>query len=220
MWPYIFAAVLGALLGLSDLMSRYRDAPFSALQNFYTYIFAIINSGASIATLLIIKEMNLVSWPNAGSESIILLQVIIAGVGAMAILRVGFSIQISGETLNISLATLLQPILQAADNEVDRARASNKLRVTKDLMLGLNAEAALRELPTFCLFLMQSVSAEDQKRLADDIKALAEQNLQDDVKLISLGSALMNTVGENVLRSAVAAFRESQNRRLQPAAAE
>lgn len=208
MWPFAIAAVLGSLIGLSELMGRYRDAPFKALGNRYTFLLALINGAASVATLYLVREMDLITWENANESAKSISQILVSGIGAMAILRVGISFQVGTEPLNVSLATLLQPVITAADNEVDRARAAHKLSVTKELMLGLDADKALRELPTFCLFLMQSVSAEDQKRLADDVKALSDQPLNSEVKLLSLGSTLLNTVGENVLKSAVAAYRE------------
>jgi hypothetical protein len=131
----------------------------------------------------------------------------------MTILRLGVSVQISGETINFSFASLLQPILRAADSEVGRARALSKSTITQQLMLGLKADEALANLPGICLFLMRSIPEEEQKRLAEDVKSLQQQkDLSDDSKLISLGALLLDTVGEGVLKSAVDFFRKSQAR--------
>jgi hypothetical protein len=213
-YSYTVVAVLGAMAGLSDLMSRYNDAPFSVLRNWATLLLAIINAAASVAALAIIEESKLVTLPasvGAGAETAV--KILVAGVGGMAILRVGLSVQAAGETVNISLSNLLQPLLRAADNQVDRARAAKKLAITRELMLGLDASATLQGLPPLCLYLMQSIPPERQKQLAEDVKTLSEQKLDDDIKLISLGSTLLNTVGEGVLRSAVAAFKDGQKRK-------
>jgi hypothetical protein len=209
MISYVFAALLGGLVGLSELMNRYRDAPFSALRNWATVLFAAINVFASVATLAVIQDTEMLKLPpSLGPGAQATAHIVIAGIGAMALLRIGISVQFSSETVSISLATLLRPLLRAADNEVDRARASHKLNVTRELMFTLDASRALEELPPICLSLMMSVSDEEEKELADYVKGLRQENLRDEVKLINLGAALLNTVGENVLRSAVRAFKE------------
>jgi hypothetical protein len=213
-YSYVVVAIIGAMAGLSELMGRYNDSPFSVLRNWATLLLAIINAGASVAALAIIEGSNLVTLPaSIGANAETAARILIAGVGGMVILRVGLSVQVAGETVNISLSTLLQPLLRAADNQVDRARAAYKLAVTRELMLGLDASAALKGLPPLCLYLMQSIPPERQKQLAEDVRALSEQSLEDDIKLISLGSTLLNTVGEGVLRSAVAAFKDGQTRK-------
>jgi hypothetical protein len=212
MISYALAALLGGLVGLSELMNRYRDAPFSALRNWATVLFAAINVFASVATLAVIQGTDLVKLPpSIGAEAQAAAQIVVAGIGAMALLRVGISVQFSSETVSISLATLLRPLLRAADNEVDRARASHKLAVARELMFTLDASKALEELPPLCLSLMRSVSDEEEKELADYVKGLRQENLRDELKLINLGAALLNIVGENVLRNAVKAFKEIED---------
>jgi hypothetical protein len=219
MISYVLAALLGGLLGLSELMNRYRDAPFSALRNWATVLFSAINVFASVATLAVVQQTDLVKLPaSLGPGAQAATQIVIAGIGAMAILRIGISVQVSSETVSISLATLLRPLLRAADNEVDRARAAHKLDVTRELMFSLDAAKALDELPPLCLSLMRSVSEEEEKELADYVKGVRQENLRDEVKLINLGAALLNIVGETVLRNAVKAFKEIGQGRDQPAA--
>ncbi|MFB0490211.1 hypothetical protein ABIE45_002797 [Methylobacterium sp. OAE515] len=204
--PYIAVALLGGLAGLSELINRYRDAPFSVLRNWATLLLVITNAAASIATLAIIRETNLVSIPGAGTGTQSALQILIAGVGAMAILRIGISLQVSGKAVNVSLANLLQPLLTAADREVARARASHKLSVSKELMLGLDADAALRELPGICSRVISNMSSEEVKTLEDEIKKIISEKSAPNVKLINLGTVLQNNFGENVLRAAVENF--------------
>ena len=77
-------------------------------------------------------------------------------------------------------------------------------------MLGLDLDSTFRDLPPLCLSMLRGISEQDQKQLAADVNALTQQNLRDEFKLISLGSILLNLVGESVLRSAVGAFKELQ----------
>ena len=192
--PYVGAGALGALLGLAELLGRYRDAPFAALKNWATVIYSLVNFVASLVTLVFLRKFKLISWPESTIAAQGLAEIAVAGLGALAILRIGITVQVAGQTLTISVMSMLQPILQAADNEVDRARAAERLRITNELMLGLDVRKAFSDLPPLCLALMQAVSPLEQKRLADDIKAIEAVNTSDDTKLISLGSALLGIV--------------------------
>jgi len=62
-----------------------------------------------------------------------------------------------------------------------------------------------------CLSQLQGIPEDEQKRLADDVKALSAQTVSSDAKLVALGSILLNTVGEGVLKGAVEFFRESHH---------
>ena len=130
MGAYIIVAIIGALIGIAELVSRYPDSPTAALKNYATAIYAIVNSVASMATLLFIQEFEMVKWEGATDQNRALIEMLIAGLGASAILRVGLSVQVAGRNVNVSLMTILEPILKAADNEVDSASASGRLSIT------------------------------------------------------------------------------------------
>jgi len=82
-------------------------------------------------------------------------------------------------------------------------------------MLGLDVETAISELPMLCLAQMQGITEDEQKRLADDVKALGARKVSKKTKLITLGSILLNAVGEVVLTSAVEFLKESHERPVQ-----
>ncbi len=208
MLSYITVAVIGASIGIAELVRRYPDAPIAALKNYATAIYAIVNSIASIATLLFLQEFSLIEWEGTTEGKKVLVEILVAGLGASAILRIGLSVQVAGGNLNVSLMTVLEPILRAADNEVDRARASERLSITKRLMVGLDVNDAFKDLPPLCLYMLQGLSETKQKELADEVKQLRDRPIQDNVKLVSLGLALLNTVGADVLEKSVNAFKE------------
>ena len=75
-------------------------------------------------------------------------------------------------------------------------------------MVGMDVDSAFNDLPPLCLFLLQGLTEIKQKELADEIKKLRDRPMQDNVKLVNLGLALLNTVGSDVLEKSVAALKE------------
>jgi len=59
--PYIFAAFIGIFVAMSELIGRYRDAPFAAIRNSFTLVYAFINAMASIVTFYMILDAGLVA---------------------------------------------------------------------------------------------------------------------------------------------------------------
>jgi hypothetical protein len=56
---------------------------------------------------------------------------------------------------------------------------------------------------------MQNLTPEDQERLARDLKLLEEfTSIEDGIRVLMLGLALMNAVGPDVLRAAVESLGE------------
>jgi hypothetical protein len=61
-------------------------------------------------------------------------------------------------------------------------------------------------LPTFCLALMQNLPKEDQDQFGRQLAALRTAQMDDQTKLLALGLAIINTVGEDVLLAAVSSL--------------
>lgn len=75
-------------------------------------------------------------------------------------------------------------------------------------MRGVSFAKAKLALPTYCLGLLQNVSAEDQADLRTAVDALAGSEMTDGQMALNLGLLLMNVAGPDVLRSAVETLRE------------
>ena len=54
----LFAALLGGVAGLGEVIGRHADAPFSALRNWATVLLVTINAAASVIKLAMIQESN------------------------------------------------------------------------------------------------------------------------------------------------------------------
>jgi len=89
---FVAVALLGALVGGGELVSRYRDAPKAALYTRPALVYLALNLAASILALAMIRGYG---WTfNAVGASQRWTQVLVAGVGAMALFRTSLFTQL------------------------------------------------------------------------------------------------------------------------------
>jgi hypothetical protein len=195
------AALLGGLVGISELVSRYKDAPAAALRSLPAIFYIAINAAASALALMVIHSNP--TWFTSRWQ-----QVLAAGISSMALFRTSlFTVRVGDRDIGVGPSSFLQIFLHAADRAVDRMRAAVRSSAVGQIMDGLDYAKAFRALPPFCLALMQNLSDEDQQRLAKTLAALDASDVEPAVKLRLLGLALMNAVGGDVLTAAVGSLK-------------
>jgi len=205
---YLAVAVLGALVGAAELVSRYRDAPARAVYNLPAAIYIALNLAASIAALAIIHVYGWTFGVN-GPAAQRWAQVGIAGTSAMALFRTSlFTLRAGDHDIGIGPSTFLQIFREASDRAVDRLRAKARGDQVGELMTGIDYDKASQGLPPYCLALMQNVPDDDQVKLKDSIVLLNNAAIDPAIKVRILGLQLMNVVGPNVLLAAVDALHD------------
>src|ERR1043166_4607068 len=136
---------LGALVGASELVARYRDSPERALWTIPATLYVLINAAASTTALYVIAYFGIVKGES--SERIIITQIFVAGFGAMAFFRTSiFTYRVGDQDIGIGPVAFLQVILKASDRAVDRLRADARAAAVETAMAGVSfnrAQAAL-----------------------------------------------------------------------------
>lgn len=199
---YIAASAIGLLVGIGELVSRYRDAPVKALGTPAAGLYIAINAAAAAAALFGLAMF----WSDGSSPEVgrRVLRVLAAGFGAMAVFRSSlFVTRIGDQDVPIGPSAFLQVILGATDRGVDRLRAEARANAVSAAMSGVDYSLAHVALPTFCLALMQNLPPDDQAALAKQVSELSQSAMSPELKSLTLGLALMNTVGHGVLSAAV-----------------
>ena len=192
-------AVLGGVVGSSELISRYKDNPGAAIKSAPAIFYIAINSAASVGALLLMPA----GWLGLSP----LMRILIAGVSAMAFFRTSlFVVRAGDRDVGVGPSGFLQIFLAAADRQVDRKRAGARSDAVARVMKGVDFDKAVKALPAFCLGLMQNVSPEDQQVLRKALDALKTGDAESSVKSLLLGIELINVVGENLLTTAVNAL--------------
>lgn len=206
--PCFYVAMIGLLVGTTELLSRYRDSPWKALLNFPAGIYVSVNVGASVLALLLIEIFGWTFTDSATSEKELWVRVLVAGVGAMSFFRSSlFTFRVGDKDVPLGPGLIFQVLLDITDRAVDRARARPRSLAVAKIMSGVSFQKAQLALPTYCFALMQNVTAEEQSTFGKLVTQLSgSTNMTDTVKSLALGLALLNVVGDAVLTAAVASL--------------
>jgi len=209
----VLAFGIGMLVGVGELVGRYRDEPARALRARPAYLYLAINGAASAAALALAWTFDWTFGMPDGAAETRLTQILVAGFGAMGLFRSSlFIYRHQGEDIGIGPVAFLQVMLDATDRAVDRRRAKARDQAMTRIMGDLAFADVVVALPTLALNVMQNFSVEDQMRLGTQVKSLRDQSdLEDRMKVIALGLIVMNIVGEDVLGALVETIRTERD---------
>ena len=202
---WLWVPLIGLLVGVVELVARYRDNPGRALRTAPAVFYMAINAIACLLCLTILVRVR-PSWIFAGQDTGLqqLYLILAAGFGAVAIFRSSiFKLKSADGEIAVGPAIVLDTLLAASDRGVDRQVAAPRSAKVNELMKDVSFDRAKVALPTYCFALMQNVGASEQKAIADQANALSETPMADQLRTLNLGLALLNVVGEHVLSSAV-----------------
>lgn len=207
---YIAVVVIGGFIGIGELISRYKDDPFEAINNRHAVTYTLINILASTLALLVLKTMKTDVVLGEGSASTRISYALMAGFGAMGVLRSSaFTMRVGKDDISIGPSALLQVMLSATDRAVDRARARVRAELMAKTMQAIPFEQIEQALPQLAFTMMQNVSPEEKQGFADDVAHLRDKNMDPVAKSICLGLSLSNIVGQGVVDDAVTALRKT-----------
>ncbi|RAY13186.1 hypothetical protein DPM19_22105 [Actinomadura craniellae] len=202
MIAYLIVATLGGLVGMAELITRYRDRPASLVRVPSTWAYVLLNAGAGVGALLLIRTFGWDLGARTASTTAAA-QMVAASLGSMAVFRSAlFTVRVGDEDVAVGPSTLLTSLLAAADRGVDRMQAETRVREAENFT-EISFEKARLALPTLCLALLQNVSAEDQADLRTAVDALAGSEMTDAQKSLNLILLLMNVAGPAVVKAAV-----------------
>lgn len=208
---YWIVGLVGTLLGLCELLSRYRDEPIRAVLNVSALAYILINGGASLVALLLLNV-----WKvdfGLGAEDDVKLRVMLiltGGLGAMAFFRSSFfTFRLGENDVPLGPGLIMQVLLDVTDRAVDRGRAAPRALAITGIMKDIDFDKAHLALPSYCFALMQNVSKEEQSAIGQQVTALAQLggSISGPVRSYLLGLILLNVVGETVLRAAIDTLR-------------
>jgi hypothetical protein len=203
-FEFVVVAGLSGLVAYGELLSRYKDSPIGLFSASPTPIYILVNVAAGLAAIVLVRQLHVLDHQTSPR----LYEILLASFGAIAFFRTSlFTIRVGGSDIGIGPAALLQSLLDAADMMIDRDQAQGRAEDVADTMTRVNFDKAQLALPTLCFTLVQNLTADDQKNVADQIKNLAATDkIAAESKTIILGVYLIRLVGADVLLRAVRAL--------------
>jgi hypothetical protein len=207
---YVAVVFIGAFIGIGELVSRYKDDPYEAITNRHAVTYTLLNILASAVALLALKSLNTDVTHGEASASARVGYTLMAGFGAMGVLRSSaFTMRVGKEDIAIGPSALLQVMLSATDRAVDRARARVRAEMMARTMQTLPFEQLEESLPQLAFAMMQNVTDKEKQGFAHELTELREKKMDAVAKSICLGLSLSNIVGQGVVDDAVMALRKT-----------
>jgi hypothetical protein len=211
LWFIVLSAALGAAVGTSELVSRYRDDPMRALRSAPALTYIALNALVSACIYGLITHYAKTMIPALAKDP--LMRSITAGFGAMAILRSKFfTIRTTqGEEVGIGPDAAVSAFLSAADRGVDRARAQRRLDLVFKSADRIPRLENVQNYIKVALLSFQNLTNRDQ--LNRDIDAIYTDNSypSSQLKLQATCYAVLVVLGEynfNKLINNLAALKE------------
>lgn len=203
------AAILGAIVGASELVSRYRDEPTQALASRAGLSYMALNALVSAGVYGLVASYPNEVFPALADDQ--LATAILAGFGAMVILRSKFFTLRTdkGEDIPVGPDAAISAFLNAADRGVDRHRANQRLRVVSRVA-SENHQAtsalAIKEYVQVQLAAFQNLSTAEKAALLEMIEEIYQTDYPDQLKLQGLCYGLLGIAGEKTFSEMIKGF--------------
>jgi hypothetical protein len=199
---YAAVAFLGGFVGLSELVSRYRDKPWKAVSSLPGAGYVLLNVAAATGALGLTLTYD---WKfGATGSGVVPTRLLVAGFGAMALFRSSlFTVRVGNSDVGIGPASVLSVVMGACDRAVDRDRGADRAATIPEIMGNVSFKAAEGSLPAVALGLMQNLPPPDQAALGVTVDKLRhEEDMTERQKALLLGLAIETAVGAEVLKKA------------------
>lgn len=224
-WGYAVAGGVAAAVGLADIFTRYRDDPWGALFTPWAAGYLLLNGFFGVAAFWMSAVLAIVEVGEFRAADGVTVELIksalLVGFGATLILRaVAFKISIGGKDSEVGASTIVDALLRACDQEIERVLARRKDQLVRRLMRGVSFAQAMAFIPNYCLALL-----EDDEKRADRLGELVasivafkaidpaanppepEDPQADSQRAFLLGSTLINIFGYDLAKAVIAGFQ-------------
>ena len=186
---YILAFAIGATVGWSELISRYKNRPFNILRYGSSLLYIAINGIISLGVFSALENTESVKQLSNQSD---LIKVIITSSSAMAIMRTSlFNFKHNGKDISAGPVIITEIFLNAAIKACDQDQAEIQLKEVSQIMKNLNFKDFEKDLVPICLTALKGVSNEEQKAIGEEVKKLSNNDYSNQAKSIILGQLVI-----------------------------
>lgn len=197
-WGAALSAFLfGTLVGLSEILSRYRDEPLLATATSSGTSYLALNGIISLAAFALLRQYPDQIFPKLQQD--LFLTAIVAGFGAMTIFRSKLFTYKSadGKEYAIGPAIVLDTILKMIDSQIDRRRATERQLKVFNAMLGIDDFASVANYIEASLLSFQNLSQDDKTQISTVLEQYrVSKEWPDTLKSLGVGFAFLNVAGE------------------------
>lgn len=195
---YIIAALCGVAVAGAEILSRYKDEPFKAIQRRWSLYYLILNALLSAAAFAIFVAAGTVKTTTSDFDT--LKFALFAGFGAVVVMRAKlFNLKLEGgEKLGIGPDFVIDSFLSAIDRQTDRQRAYERANIVKQAMGGIDFTKALMPITVLLTRSMQNITPAEMTEFGQKVKELeSEAKMSNQEKSYGLGFEVLDLGGED-----------------------
>jgi hypothetical protein len=207
-WYVCLSAFLGAVVGASEIVSRYRDEPLLALMSGPAVVYLVLNAAVSAAVYGVLTRYDATLIPALGGDR--LLTAIVAGFAAMAVLRSKFfTIRTeNGEDVAIGPDAAVSAFLTAADRGIDRTRAAKRLELVARRSGEIARPGEAADYLVVALGAYQNLTQAEKAELKAVFEEIAKLPYPEALKLQAMAYAILRISGEANFNRVMAKLRD------------
>jgi hypothetical protein len=209
-WYASLSILFGELVGFSEITTRYRDEPLRAMFNRFGISYLLINGFLSGCAFWLVRTHAESIFPSLKDSP--LMAAVVAGFGAMAVLRSKLFVfrTEDGKEIPIGPDLVIASILRIMDRKIDRLRASRRQQLVFDLAQRIakaaGAGSSFENANSFVLISLasfQNLSTEEKEQISATTEKLKERFRNEPVlfKAMVLGFVVLDIAGEDNLNA-------------------
>ncbi len=189
--------LFGVSVGLSEILSHYRDEPLAAAATGAGLSYLILNGVLSLAAFAVLLRYPTQIFPAIKNDY--LLTSLVAGFGAMAVFRSKlFTYRLDdGKDIAIGPSIVLETLFRTIDSKIDRSRATARQARIFDALHDVDRFNDMSNYIEASLVSFQNLSQDDKaqiKAILDQYRAMT--SWPDTLKSMGLGFAFLNIAGD------------------------
>ncbi len=190
------SALFGALVGLSEILSRYRDEPVLASTTGAGLSYLLLNAVIALAAFAVLRRYASGIFPVIKDDPF--MTAVVAGFGSMTIFRSKlFTFRTpDGKEYAIGPAIVLETVLRTIDQKIDRERAIDRQKRVAASMGDLEDFDKTSAYLLASLNSFQNLTTENKAEIVDLIKQYGAIGWPVQLKIMAMGFAFLNISGE------------------------
>jgi len=195
---WILTLFLGALFGIAELLSRFKDEPFRVIRtNATAWGYILLNLVISGTSFYFLTRTTLFGK----SETDLLKAALTAGLGASLLMRSKFlKVTISGKEAAVGPEIIVNVLMETLERMIDRERALVRKNLVEEHMADIDFSKAKDYVITTIIASSQINSEEKTKTLMAEADKIKNSPAGDMEKSYALGYLVMDIMGERFLK--------------------
>jgi hypothetical protein len=200
--PYIIVVLIGAVVGLAEIISTFSTTPVLAMGTGWGWILVLLNAGSAALVLWLVNRF----VPTTTDPLLVALAV---GLGFPTLIRTNFTVakrleSVEGKDLSVNLGWIYDQFQNLARTQIDLALVSKRQKLHRDL---LKKYPEIKDLVEIAQYLIQEralFSPADVERMQKYVESMRDsQALSDQVKRVTLARFILGTGGPGYVRELV-----------------